>query len=144
MKHAIKVILEKTKTGYSAYAPAEKGLFTAGHTFEEIKENFHEVVEMQSDYLKEIGKVADAQRLNNAKLDFYLDVEQFFEHFQMINKSAFAQYIGMNDSQLRKISKGLVALSDKKALQIQTGLHNLANDLRAVHFTKESPSAGNL
>ena len=65
---------------------------------------------------------------------FFLDIEQFFEHFNMINKSAFAQYIGINESQLRQISKGLISLTSKKALQIQNGLHNLAKDLKTVHF----------
>ena len=133
-KEVIRVILEKTNTGYSAYAPNEKGIATAGSSFDEIKDNIKEVIELQLEYLQEIGDIAEATRLKNARLEFFLDVEQFFEHFSMINKSAFAHYIGMNESQLRKISKGIVALSDKKALQIQKGLHNLAQDLRAVHF----------
>jgi DNA-binding transcriptional regulator YdaS (Cro superfamily) len=52
----------------------------------------------------------------------------------MINKTAFARFIGINESQMRKWSKGIVPISDKKALQIQKGLHNLADDLKAVHF----------
>ncbi|MEN5132361.1 hypothetical protein [Elizabethkingia anophelis] len=130
----VRIILEKTNTGYSAYAPEEIGIVTAGNSFEEIKENFIEVIEMKAEYLDETNEHEEAERLRKSKLEFYLDVEQFFEHFNMINKTAFAHYIGMNESQLRKISKGIVALSDKKALQIQKGLHNLANDLRAVHF----------
>ena len=130
----VKIVLEKTNTGYSAYAPEEAGIFTTGDSFEEIKENFNEVIEIQAEYLDETNKHEEAVRLRNSQLEFYLDVEQFFEHFSMINTSAFARYIGMNESQLRKISKGIVALSDKKALQIQNGLHNLAEDLRAVHF----------
>ncbi|WP_034965709.1 type II toxin-antitoxin system HicB family antitoxin [Chryseobacterium sp. FH1] len=130
----IKVILEKTNTGYSAYAPDEKGLVTAGNTFDEIKENFNEVIDLQAEYLEETNNKEDASRLKKAKLEFYLDVEQFFEHFSMINKTAFAHYIGMNDSQLRKISNNIVPLSSTKALQIQNGLHTLAKDLSSVHF----------
>lgn len=52
----------------------------------------------------------------------------------MINKTAFAEYIGMNGSHLRKITSGLMELSDKKALQIQNGLHQLATELNAIHF----------
>jgi hypothetical protein len=107
---------------------------TAGKTFEEIKENFLEVVEMSVEYYQEKQQWEDAERLQNAKLDFYIDVEQFFEYFYMINKTAFARFIGINESQMRKWSKGIVPISDKKALQIQKGLHNLADDLKAVHF----------
>ncbi len=134
MDRPIRIILEKTNTGYSAYASDESGIYTTGESFEDIKENLKEVVEMLADYKEENKKHDEAQQLRKAKLEFFLDVEQFFEHFSMINKSAFAQYIGMNESQLRKLSKGIVPVSDQKALQIQTGLHNLAKDLRAVHF----------
>ena len=136
MTPRIKVIIEKTNTGYSAYAPDEQGIAmtTAGKTFEEIKENFLEVVEMSVEYYQEKQQWEDAERLQNAKLDFYIDVEQFFEYFYMINKTAFARFIGLNESQMRKWSKGIVPISDKKALQIQKGLHNLADDLKAVHF----------
>ena len=83
MTPRIKVIIEKTNTGYSAYAPDEQGIAmtTAGKTFEEIKENFLEVVEMSVEYYQEKQQWEDAERLQNAKLDFYIDVEQFFEYF---------------------------------------------------------------
>ena len=134
MDNALKVILEKTNTGYSAYAPEAKGIYTTGNTFEEIKENLSEVLELQKEYLEETNNREELEKINNVNLVFYLDIEQFFEHFNMINKSAFAQYIGINDSQMRQISKGLISLTSKKALQIQNGLHNLAQDLKTVHF----------
>lgn len=134
MDKALKVILEKTNTGYSAYAPEAKGIYTTGSTFEEIKENLSEVLELQKEYLEETNNREELEKINNVYLAFYLDIEQFFEHFNMINKSAFAQYIGINDSQMRQISKGLISLTSKKALQIQNGLHNLAQDLKTVHF----------
>lgn len=61
-------------------------------------------------------------------------MQQFFEQYSMINKSEFANFIGMNPSQLRKISKGLVALSDAKARQIEEGLHRLAREFSKVNF----------
>ncbi len=134
MDKQLKVILEKTNTGYSAYAPEAKGIFTTGKTFDEIKENLSEVLESQIEYLKETNNREELERIEGANLVFFLDIEQFFEHFNMINKSAFAQYIGINESQLRQISKGLISLTSKKALQIQNGLHNLAKDLKTVHF----------
>ena len=45
----VKLILEKSATGYSAYSNELPGLVTAGENFEEIIENFNEVLEMQAD-----------------------------------------------------------------------------------------------
>lgn len=134
--NTIKVIIEKTNTGYSAYVPQEKevGLVTSGRSFEEIKENFAEVLELAAEYFDEKDKPLEAERLRKATVEYALDMEQFFEHFYMINKSAFAKFIGMNESQMRKLSSGIISLSDKKALQIQDGLHTLAKDLGSVHF----------
>lgn len=130
----IRIILEKSSTGYSAYSPDFDGIFTAAPTFEEVQENIKEVIEAQAEYLLEKGETEKHDALVNATIDYQLDIQQFFDHYAMINKSAFADYIGMNASQLRKISKGIVSLSDEKALQIQKGLHKLAEELRAVHF----------
>lgn len=131
----LKIIMEKTDTGYSAYAPGTKGIYTAGESFGEVKENIAEAIAMQVGYLEETGESGEAEKLRNAEMDYYLDVKQFFEQYPMLNKSEFASYIGMNPSQLRKISKGIVALSDNKAQQIEMGLHKLASEFQAVHFS---------
>ncbi|MBA4299308.1 Predicted nuclease of the RNAse H fold, HicB family [Algoriphagus alkaliphilus] len=133
-ENALKIILEKTESGFSAYAPAHSGIYTVGDSYEELKENIEEVIEYQVDYLKETGKNAEAEFLKNAKVEYFLDVKQFFEQYPILNKSEFANYIGMNASMMRKISSGIIPLSDAKAQQIQEGLHRLANDLKQIHF----------
>jgi predicted RNase H-like HicB family nuclease len=131
----LKIVLEKTDTGYSAYALDTKGIYTAGESFGEVKENIAEAIAMQAGYLEETGESGEAEKMRNAEVGYYLDVKQFFEQYPMLNKSEFASYIGMNPSQLRKISKGIVALSDNKAQQIEMGLHKLASEFQAVHFS---------
>lgn len=132
---ALKIILEKSDTGYSAYAPDYASIYTAADSYEEVKENIEEVIEYQIDYLMETGKIAEANVLKISDLEYYLDVKQFFEQYPMLNKSEFANYIGMNASMMRKISSGLIALSDGKARLIQEGLHRLAKDLNQIHFS---------
>ncbi|WP_373496151.1 type II toxin-antitoxin system HicB family antitoxin [Aquiflexum sp.] len=130
----LKIVLEKSSTGYSAYAPEEEGIYTVGETYEEVKENIVEVIEFRTEYLEEMGNSAEAERLRNADIEYFLDIQQFFEQYSMLNKSEFANFIGMNPSMMRKISKGLVALSDAKARQIEEGLHRLAEDFSKVNF----------
>lgn len=133
-KPELKIVLEKTSTGYSAYAPDEEGIYTAGETYEELKENIIEVLEFRIEYLEEIGDAEEADRLRNARIEYFLDIQQFFEQYPMLNKSEFANFIGMNPSMMRKISKGLVALSDTKARQIEEGLRRLADEFSKVNF----------
>lgn len=130
----LKIIIEKTSDGFTAYAPNVENIYTTGENIAEVKENIAEVIEYQIEYLEELGKYDEAQSLKNSTPLLYLDVEQFFNHYSMLNKTAFAEYIGMNGSHLRKITSGLMQLSDQKAQQIQNGLHRLASEFNALHF----------
>ncbi|MBP7357529.1 MAG: hypothetical protein KAY30_02680 [Cloacibacterium sp.] len=130
----VKLILEKSATGYSAYSNELPGLVTAGENFEEIIENFNEVLEMQADYLEETGKNKEAEELRNATVSYFLDLETFFDYYSLFNKSELAKYLGINPSHLRRLSSASVELSEKKALQIKNGLHKLATELQQYNF----------
>ena len=132
----INLVLEKSGTGYSAYSNDLPGLVTAGETFEEIIDNFAEVIEMQADYLEENGKEKESKELRNAKLHYYLDLDTFFNYYSLFNKSELAKYLGINPSLLRRLSSNSnkVELSEKKALQIKNGLHKLAQELQHYNF----------
>ncbi|AMD85109.1 hypothetical protein SAMN05444369_101299 [Capnocytophaga haemolytica] len=134
MKKKIKIIVERTNTGYSVYAPDEEGIFTVGSDFSELRENVADVINIQADFLDEKGRHEEAAALRTATPVYYLDIVQFFEHFYMLNKTAFAHYIGMNESSMRKLSAGLVPLTDSKAAKIETGLHRLAKEFNSVAF----------
>lgn len=45
-------IIEKTKTGYSAYSPDLPGCVSTGLTYEEVEENMREAIEFHLDGLK--------------------------------------------------------------------------------------------
>ena len=130
----VKLILEKSATGYSAYSNELPGLVTAGENFEEVIENFNEVLEMQADYLEETGKNKEAEELRNATVSYFLDLETFFDYYSLFNKSELAKYLGINPSHLRRLSSASVELSEKKALQIKKGLHKLATELQQYNF----------
>jgi predicted RNase H-like HicB family nuclease len=49
------VIIEPTRTGYSAYSPDVPGCITVGDTVEETRQNFHEALLSHFDALREIG-----------------------------------------------------------------------------------------
>lgn len=130
----IKVILERSKTGYSAYSEELQGAVTVGDTFDEVKANFKEVLSMEIDYLKELGNNERALELSLAEVVYYLDLNTFFDSYELFNKTKLATYLGINPSLLRRLSVEPVKLSDKKAKQIQDGLHKLADELKEYHF----------
>ncbi|MBM6498900.1 hypothetical protein [Flavobacterium macrobrachii] len=121
------VIVEKTGTGFSAYTKEIDGLATIGDGLTELKRNFNEVLHYHVEYLQEQGENVTT---NDFITNYVLDLEQFFEYFNVINKSAFAEhYAGINQSLFRQYTKKLAPLSDDKMLQISRGLHKLADEL---------------
>ena len=131
----IKIILERSNTGYSAYAENVDGIFTAGDTIEEIKENIKEVIGYQVEYLEEKGEKEKADNLRNAALKYYIDLNAFFEYYSLFNKSELAKYIGINPSHLRRLSMENMELSDQKAQQIEQGMKRLAQELSQYCFS---------
>jgi|SRR5690554_646908 len=131
----IRLILEKSSTGYSAYSDELPGLVTAGDTIDEVKENFNEVLQMQIEYLQEEGENNEAEALKNAQVLYYLDLNMFFDYYSLFNKTQLAKYLGINSSLLRRLSTEPIELSDKKAMQIEKGLHKLADELKQYHFS---------
>ncbi|MGQ1944855.1 type II toxin-antitoxin system HicB family antitoxin [Ornithobacterium rhinotracheale] len=130
----IKIILEKTNTGYSAYSKDLPGVVSAGESIEEVKENFEEVRSLLVDDFLEQEQVQKAKELQEAEFMFYLDLKTFFEYYSLFNKSELAKYLGLNPSHLRRLSSQNIELSEQKSLQIQRGLHQLADDLKQFYF----------
>ena len=125
---AMTVIIEKTSTGFSAYVKEVDGLTTVGESLGEVKRNMYEVINAHLDYLKEHGE--EVPPVTDLKIEFVIDLEQFFDYYNVINKSAFAEYVGINKSLFRQYTKGLAPISGKKVKKISDGLQRLADDLK--------------
>jgi len=130
MKRGLTAVIEKTNTGFSGYFKEINGIITVASSIPEIKDNFKESLEDYLSYLKTKGE--NVPNIEDVEITYTVDMEQFFKHYNVINKSAFAEYIEMNPSLFRQYIKGLTKLSDKKMLQITNGLHKLANDISDI------------
>jgi len=74
-------------------------------------------------------------KVEDFKLNYVVDLEQFFEYFSVIKKSVFAEkYAHVNPSLFRQYTKGLTSLSSNKLLQISIGLHKLATEIDDLAF----------
>lgn len=129
-KH-LSAVIEKTATGFSAYfkSPEVPGATTAT-SLDGVKENLEELRDLQVEYLKEQGKEFAA--LENADIKIELDLGQFFEYFDFINKSALAQRLKLNKSLFRRYTKGLAPMGDKRVQDITTELNRIGEELKSV------------
>ena len=121
----IEMTVEKTRTGYSAYA--EKfPVYTAGKSLEELKSNILEALNL---YLVRKGKAVAEEDLR-----ITLDLQQFFEFYKVINAKALSERIGMNQSLLAQYIKGIKKPSPKQATRILKGVKQVGKELASIRF----------
>jgi predicted RNase H-like HicB family nuclease len=121
----ITIIVEKTKTGYSAYAE-KYPVYTVGKSLEELKSNILEAVNL---LLEKSGK-----SVTEDDLKIVLDLPQFFEFYKVINAKALSERIGMNQSLLAQYIKGVKKPSSTQTNRILKGVQQVGRELAGVQF----------
>jgi predicted RNase H-like HicB family nuclease len=121
----IEVIVEKTKTGYSAYAK-KYPVYTVGNSLEELKGNILEAISL---YFENKNLHIDQ---NDLKIT--LDLPQFFEFYKVINAKALSERIGINQSLLAQYIKGLKKPSPRQTERILKGVQQVGKELSAIQF----------
>lgn len=121
----INIIIEKTKTGYSAFAE-KYPVYSAGKSLEELKNKISEAMVL---YFEEKGKSA-----SGINLRFIFDLTQFFAFYRVINVKALSDRIGMNQSLLAQYIKGIKKPSAHQSKRIIQGVRQLGKELSEVEF----------
>lgn len=117
----IKVIVEKTRTGYSAYAE-NLPVYTTGNSLIELKKN---IVASLTFYFKEAGEK------NTAVLTLSFSIPSFFELYP-INVRSFSKRIGINYTLLSQYVQGRKVPSPKQTERIVEGLQEVGKELSEV------------
>lgn len=121
----IEMIVEKTRTGYSAYA--EKfPVYTVGKSLEELKSNILDALNLHM--------VRKGKPVGEEDLRITLDLQQFFEFYKVINAKALSERIGMNQSLLAQYIKGIKKPSPKQATRILKGVQQVGKELASIRF----------
>jgi predicted RNase H-like HicB family nuclease len=121
----IEVIVEKTKTGYFAYAE-KYPVYTIGNSLEELKGNMLESLNLH--FEKQNKTVIESD------LKITLDLPQFFEFYKVINAKALSERIGINQSLLAQYIKGIKTPSPTQTQRILKGVQQVGKELAAIQF----------
>ena len=121
----IEMIVEKTKTGYSAYAE-KYPVYTVGNSLEELKTNMLEVLNLNFE--------REGKAITEMDLKITLDLPQFFEFYKVINAKALSERIGINQSLLAQYIKGIKKPSPTQTRRILKGVQQVGKELAAIQF----------
>jgi len=123
MKRKIKVIIEKTSDGFSAYADrVSLPVGTIGDTIEEIRRNMVDALNLHNNFT---GKTS----IKESDLDFQFDLSSFFAYYKVINAKALAERIGMHQSLLAQYVTGKKKPSSRQVERIMAGIQEVAHEL---------------
>lgn len=121
----IKIIIEKTATGFSAYSE-EYPIFTTGKTITELQYHSVEATKMYFEEQKE------QITIENIKFEF--DFKQFFQYYNVINASVLAKKIGMNATLLSQYVSGRKKPSETQTEKILFGIHQIGQELSEINL----------
>lgn len=122
MKKPIEFIVERTDTGYSAYA-TQHAVYTVGATLPELKAHMVEALNL---HWQGAGKAA---AVTEADLKVTLDLPQFFAFYKVINAKALAGRIGMPQSLLAQYISGHKKPSPRQVARILDGVRAVGREL---------------
>ncbi|WP_119079888.1 pilus assembly protein HicB [Chitinophaga alhagiae] len=134
-KRKITVIIEASSTGFGAFTEDDFPCITGyANTVPKVKADFQEAIKGYLEMDHEEG--VNDPRLNNGELEFVYkyDLESIFAHFGMLEITAFARRVGMNESLMRQYKAGLAKASDKQKKKIEDGLHELGRELQSARL----------
>ena len=127
LKKRIRVIVEKTNTGVSAYPFDEQiPAGTTGRTISELQDNILEVLNF---YFEEKGYII---RKENIAIE--IDLQQFFQYYRVLNARHLAEKIGMNPTLLSQYVSGKKKPSQAQSQRIIGGIQNIGKELAELSF----------
>ena len=125
-KKNIIVIIEKTDTGFSAYA-VDYPVYTTGVTMIELIDNICEAFSLYFEIPK----------FDPARLSFEIDFKQFFQYYKVINSKALAEKIGMNPTLLSQYVRGHKKPSETQSRRILYGINRIGRELAEMSVIYE-------
>ena len=95
------------------------------------------VSEAKTDFLESIeDAVADALceglKVNAYEVSFQYDLPSFFNDFDFINASRFAQFVGINESKMRQYKSGAAYPGERTTKKILGAHHRIGAELSSV------------
>lgn len=121
----IDVTIEKTSSGFAAYANKLK-VYTTAQEIPSLYENLTEALNL---YYEEERRTIKASDINLS-----INFQQFFQYYRVLNAKFVAERIGMNPSLLSQYVRGVKQPSKKQTQRILEGIREIGQELASLNF----------
>jgi predicted RNase H-like HicB family nuclease len=124
-KKKIKMIVEKTETGFSAFSE-DYPVYTTGRTITELIDNSYEAANL---YFEDQNV-----QISHENLKFEIDFKQFFQYYKVLNSKFLADKIGMNSTLLSQYVQGHKKPSESQTEKILSGIQQIGKELSEINL----------
>ncbi len=132
----IKAIVEKGSDGrYSIYSDNHLGnsyFGGFGDSVSKAKGDFE--LSIKEAISEETAAGKQVPRPENISIEYRYDLPSFFNFFDFINVSKFAEYAGINESKMRAYKSGLAYPGEKTTAKIFSAIRRIGADLSASYL----------
>jgi len=125
LRRKIKMIVEKTDSGFSAFCE-EYPIYTTGKTITELMNNALEAANLNFE--------EENIQIYRENLKFEIDFKQFFQYFKILNARFLAEKIGMNPTLLSQYVQGHKKPSEAQTEKILYGIHQIGQELSEINL----------
>ena len=129
----VKIVIEKTKDLYSAYAENVEGIYAGGETVEEVKQSVLDAIRL----LKEHNRSENIPSILKGKYEivYYFDTVSLLSYYKKIfTNSALERMTGINQRQIQHYAAGMKKPRPTQVKKIESALHQLGAELLAVEL----------
>ncbi|MEI6050426.1 MAG: type II toxin-antitoxin system HicB family antitoxin [Bacteroidota bacterium] len=129
----IKVIIEKTKDMYSAYAENTKGIYAGGDTVEEVKQSVLDAIRLLKNYNTE-ENIPNILK-GDYQIVYRFDTQSFLNHYNKVfTNVALERITGINQKLLHHYATGLKKPREPQRKKIENALHKLGSELLSLEL----------
>jgi hypothetical protein len=126
LKKKYTFVVEKTKTGFSAFSE-ESPIYTTGKNITDLQKNIVEAMQLAND--------ETTIDISSENIELEIDIKQLFKFYRVINSKFLAERIGMNPTLLSQYVIGIKKPSRKQTDRILTGIHEIGKELSGIKLT---------
>lgn len=127
--------IAKTENNYAACVDGLDGFVCTAETFDALKNEIAEGIEFHLDGLREDGDPVPALFAEEYEIEYKWDVESLLDYYKgVLTLSALERITGINQAQLGHYAAGRSRPRKQQVKKIETALHRLGDELKAVSF----------
>lgn len=133
MMKQVKIIIERSKDMYSAFAENAAGIYGGGDTVTEAKQSIEDAIRLLKKYNKPENVPAILK--GDYELIFKFDTISLLNYYKKVfTNAALERMTGINQKQIQHYASGLKKPRLTQTKKIEAAFHKLGSELMAVEL----------